>query len=96
MLRMIQESIRYNKENKMNKKSFFNISILAFAFALAFLFAAPNGAMAAGENQGLSTNLFGLDNAHNGSGLDARDRDVAPAPRFQSYGLQGDWAGAQM
>jgi hypothetical protein len=78
----------------MNTKLGF--AILAFAFALAFMFAAPKGTMAASENynNNYSTdNLLGVDEALNPLGHHDRDRG-APVPDFSSdtRGLQGDWA----
>ncbi len=77
----------------MNTKLGF--AILTFAFALAFMFAAPRGTMAASENYNTNystDNLLGVDEALNPLG--PRDRDRAPVPDFSSdtRGLQGDWA----
>ncbi|MGO9020522.1 MAG: hypothetical protein ACLQVJ_19455 [Syntrophobacteraceae bacterium] len=78
----------------MNKK-LFSLSIFTIALAMAFVFSAPNVTRAASDNYNDQfvgiTNLLGVDEAHNGAG--ARDRDRAPVVNFQTYGLQGDWAG---
>jgi len=78
----------------MNKK-LFSLSIFAVALAMAFVFSAPIVTMAASDNYNDQfvgiTNLLGVDEAHYGIG--ARDRDRAPVVNFQTYGLQGDWAG---
>ena len=82
----------------MNKK-LFSLSIFTIAFAMAFVFSAPFGTMAASDNYNEpfigSTNLFGVDEADNGAMARDRDRDIAPVLNFGSYGLQGDWAGQQ-
>ncbi|SPF49779.1 exported hypothetical protein [Syntrophobacter sp. SbD1] len=78
----------------MNKK-IFSLSLFAIALAGLFLFAAPNGSIAASDNYNNtfsgSINHFGVDEAYNGGALAGRDYDRPSKPDFQSYGLHGDW-----
>jgi hypothetical protein len=81
----------------MNK--LFSLSIITIALAMAFVITAPNLTMAISDNYNDemvgSANLFGVDEANNVTGPIDRDRDRAPDLDFQTYGLQGDWAGQQ-
>jgi len=78
----------------MNKR-LLKFSILSFAFALAFLFAASRGVMAASENFNedfVGTDvLLGVDEAHNQIRLADKDRGLIPDFSFETRGLQGDW-----
>ena len=81
----------------MNKR-LFSLSIVTIAFAMVFSFTAPNVTSAAGDNYNYilidAVNVFGADEAVNGI-EPGSDRDVGPDLNFQSYGLQGNWAGQQ-
>ncbi|MGC9965557.1 MAG: hypothetical protein ABSE08_09135 [Syntrophobacteraceae bacterium] len=88
-------------------KKLLSLSIFTIAFAVSFVFWAPNGTMAAcsSYHEGYidSANSFAddYDWAANRAGP-ARDMDrdmdrgedrAMQPPLFQSYGLQGDWRG---
>jgi hypothetical protein len=77
-------------------KKLLKFTILSFAFALAFLFAAPRGTMAASENFNedfVGTDiLLAVDEAHNQIRLADKDRGLAPDFEFETRGLQGGWA----
>ena len=78
----------------MNKRLISSLSIFAFAFALVMGFGAINYSNAndlIAESYPLQVSLFGDDQARNGVGTPDADRDAAPRPVLDSYGLQGAW-----
>jgi hypothetical protein len=81
----------------MNKRLFFSLSILAFAFALVLSFGAINHSNAndliADSFPGY-VNVFGDDQAHSAAASLGTDRDITTKPAFDSYGLQGAWLSA--
>ncbi|MGA3116730.1 MAG: hypothetical protein ABSF90_20095 [Syntrophobacteraceae bacterium] len=78
-----------------------SLPVFTIALAVAFVFWAPGGSMAAGSSYhpgyNESANTF-EDNDWAGTRAETThdretDRSVQPPPYFQSYGLQGDWRG---
>ncbi len=82
-------------------KKLLSLSIFTIPLAVAFVFWAPGGSMAAGNSYhpgyNESANTFEdndwagtrIETAHDGD----KDKAMQPLPHFQAYGLQGDWSG---